>query len=354
MDRLAMSDSPLETAPVSGLDRRSLLKGSAWAVPVIAVAVAAPSASASTTTNLALLSPQFGSGVPLFTPSLTQRYVASEPVGVVVGSTTGQIYTGPVILRLEVDRRLWDVTGFTYDTRDGQGARDAAFSGPVLSGDRAVYSATFAATVVANADPYTGILVRPQLTFLGDYPNDTLEPTDSVSTWTLVEPSDANASDNVYVNDPSTPEDASPFGATVTADFEEVASGAGSAYRPTQATVTSVGPGSTAAGDHVQLSFDVALGDAVSPTNVALNGTPAPGLLAENSNSASGDFRSVVFTLTSPLASGDVLTFGLSYSGGTGNTPQGTFWSQIGYAATVANDPDQRALSQSYVNGPES
>ena len=74
-----MSSAP-STSPVSrGLDRRSVLKAGAWSVPVIAVAVAAPAASASTTANLALLSPQFGSGVPMFTPSLTQRYVASEP-----------------------------------------------------------------------------------------------------------------------------------------------------------------------------------------------------------------------------------------------------------------------------------
>jgi len=125
-----MSSAP-STSPVSrGLDRRSVLKAGAWSVPVIAVAVAAPAASASTTANLALLSPQFGSGVPMFTPSLTQRYVASEPVGVVVGNTSGTAYSGPVVMRFEVDRRLWEGSGFTYDPRDGQGERAASFSGP--------------------------------------------------------------------------------------------------------------------------------------------------------------------------------------------------------------------------------
>ncbi|MDI9891434.1 hypothetical protein [Microbacterium sp. IEGM 1404] len=349
-----MSDSPETTRSPRGVARRSVLKAGAWSVPVVAVAVAAPAVSASTTANLALLPPQFGSGVPLFTPALTERYVASEPVGVVVGNTTGQVYTGPVILRLEVDRRLWDVTGFTYDARDGEGARSAGFSGPSVTGDRAVYTATFAATVVPNADPYTGILVRPDLTFLGDYPDDTLEPADSVSTWTLVEAADLDASDNVHVNGPGATEESSPFGATVTADFAQVTSGSGSAYRPTQATLTSVGPNPTAVGDTVRVTFDAALGDLASLEGVALNGTPAPDLVSEQSNTVSGAFRSVLFSLTSPLASGDVVTFALSYSDPTGATPQVGSSPQIGYSAAVPNDPDQRALSRSYVNGPQS
>ena len=349
-----MSSAP-STSPVSrGLDRRSVLKAGAWSVPVIAVAVAAPAASASTTANLALLSPQFGSGVPMFTPSLTQRYVASAPVGVVVGNTSGTAYSGPVVMRFEVDRRLWEVSGFTYDPRDGQGERAASFSGPDVSGDRAVYTVSFAATVAPDSDPYTGILVRPQLTFLGDYPNDTLAPEDSTSSWVIVDPSDTDPSDGVWVNGPGDPVDATPFGATLTADFERVDVGGGSAYRPTRATLTSVGPNPTAVGDVVRVGFDPALGDLVVAQAVTLNGSAAPDLLSEQTNTVSGGQRSVVFALTSPLAADDRVEFTLAYEGGSGATPLAGGSSQISYSAATANDPNQRAVSQSYINQPGS
>lgn len=342
--------TPLPTGP----DRRSVLKAGAWAVPVIAIAVAAPAASASTAANLALLPPQFGSSAPMFTPSLTQRYGASEPSGVVVGNTSGEVYTGPVILRLEVDRRLWDVTGFTYDTRDGAGARETSFTGPVLSADRAVYTVSFAATVAPNSDSFTGILVRPLLTFLGDYPNDTLAPADAVSSWVLVEPVDAGTSDNVFVNNPGEPVDATPFGATLTADFELVNSGGGSAYRPTNATLTSIGPNPTAVEDRVGVRFDPAVADDVSLQNVALNGVPSPDLLSQRTNSVSGGQRYVDFAFTGALAAGDVVTFSLVYSGGTGATPANTVWSQVGYVPVTPNDDDQRGRGQSFANQPGS
>lgn len=354
MDRSLMSSASKTIPQPTGPDRRSILKAGAWSVPVVALAVAAPAASASTTANLALLPPQFGSSIPMFTPSLTQRYDASEPSGVVVGNTTSEVYTGPVILRLEVDRRLWDVTGFTYDTRDGEGARAASFSGPTLSDDRAVYTVSFAATVAPDTDSFTGILVRPTLTFLGDYPNDTLAPADAGASWVLVEPADAGPSDNVFVNNPGEPVDATPFGATLTADFELVASGDGSAYRPTNATLTSIGPNPTAVEDRVTVGFDPALADDVVLQNIALNGAASPDLLSQRTNTVSGGRRSVDFAFTGPLAEGDVVTFTLLYSGGTGATPASTAGSQIAYVPVTPNDDNQRGRGQSFANQPGS
>ncbi len=346
--------SPSPSTADSGLDRRTLLKTGAWAVPTLAVAVAAPAASASTpqTVNLTLEGPQAGSSYPLFTPSLTERYLADAPYGTVIVNTGSTEYVGPLIVSLEVDRRLWNVTGFTYDTRGSAGRQPLPFSGPTISGNRATYTVSFAATVAAGSDAFNGVLVLVQAEALGEYPNDRFEPADSAYTWAILEPNDdANPADNVREITAGAPVSAAPFGGEMTAQFEEVASGTGSAYRPTSATLTSIGPNSIAAGDGIRVGFDATLGDSVDPQNVTLNGTAAAGLLTLTDNSVSGGRRSVLFALTAPLAQDDVVAFDLEYGAGTGGTPLSNT-SQIGYVPATANSDDQRGGNVSYVNQP--
>lgn len=340
----------------TGIGRRTLLKTGAWAVPTLAVAVAAPAASASTpaTVNLTLEGPQAGSSVPLFTPSLTERFLADAPFGTVIINTGSTEYVGPLIVSLEVDRRLWNVTGFTYDTRGSSGESPATLSGPTFSGNRATYTASFAATVAAGTDAYTGVFLRVQSEFLGDYPNDRFEPADTAYTWAILEPNDdANPADNIREIPASDPVSSSPFGGAMTAQFEEVPSGSGSAYRPTSATLTSIGPNPIAAGDGIRVGFDATIGDSVEAQNVTLNGTAAPGLLSVADNTVSGGRRSVLFALTAPLAQDDAVAFDLSYTGSTGGTPVSNS-SQIGYAPATPNSYDQRGVNVSYVNQPGS
>ncbi|WZH38442.1 MAG: hypothetical protein PIR02_07170 [Microbacterium enclense] len=350
-----MNSSP--STPASGYDRRTFLRIGAWAVPALAVsgALAAPPAWAGTpkTVNLALQGPQFGSSIPLFTPALTQRFDASEPAGTVIANTGTTAYTGSIVLTLEVDSRLWKVTGFTYDTRTSAGAKAATFSGPTISGNRATYTATFTATIAPGTDPFTGVLVRPKASFLGAYPNDTFALADTAYTWKLRTPNDdADTSDNVWKITAGAPVSAAPFGGALTATFAKVASGSGSAYRPTSATLTSIGPKPIAAGDGIRVSFDAAVGGGVQPKSVTLNGTAASTLLTVAENTVSGGRRSVLLKLAKPLAAGDKVAFTLSYSAGTGGTPGAA--AQIGYWPVSANSADQRGMNVSYVDQPSS
>jgi hypothetical protein len=350
-----ISSSP--TSP--GFDRRSFLKVGAWVVPAMAAATAATAtpawAATPKTVNLALQGPQFGSSIPLFTPALTQRFDADEPAGVVIANTGTTAYKGTIVLTLEVDSRLWKVTGFTYDTRTSAGSAAAKFSGPTMSGNRATYTATFTATIAAKTDPFTGVLVQPKATFLGDYPNDKFAPADTAYTWRLKTPDDdANTSDNVRKGAAGKPVSASPFGAVVTAKYAKVTSGNGSAYRPTSATVTSIGPKPIRAGDGILVSFDAAVGGGVQPKSVTLNGKAVSKLLTVSQNTVSGGRRSVLLTFSSAVAAGGKVAFTLSYSAGTGGNPTAGTSSQIGYWPTDLNSPDQRGRKKSSVNQPGS
>ena len=350
----------ISSSPASpGFDRRSFLKVGAWVVPAMAAATAVTAtpawAATPKTVNLALQGPQFGSSIPLFTPALTQRFDASEPAGTVIANTGTTAYKGTIVLTLEVDSRLWKVTGFTYDTRTSAGSAAATFSGPTMSGNRATYTATFTATIAPKTDPFTGVLVRPKATFLGDYPNDTFAPADTAYTWRLKTPNDdADTSDNVWKITAGKAVSAKPFGGALKVKWAKVTSGSGSAYRPSSATLTSIGPNPIKAGDGIRVSFDAAIGGGITPKSVTVNGTAVSKLLTVAENTVSGGRRSVLLKLSSALAAKDVLSFTLSYSAGTKGNPTSGVTSQIGYAPTTANSADQRGGNVSYVNQPGS
>jgi hypothetical protein len=94
-----MSETKSLAAPKTSFDRRAVVKGAAWSVPVIAAAIAAPAAAASVTpaTLSAALVP--GSGVP--TVGGTPEMHGTGPKGFAV-TTTGVAVTGAISVVIDV------------------------------------------------------------------------------------------------------------------------------------------------------------------------------------------------------------------------------------------------------------
>ncbi|MET3951491.1 hypothetical protein [Arthrobacter sp. UYEF36] len=92
-----MSETKSLVAPKASFDRRSVVKGAAWSVPVIAAAIAAPAAAASTHTYSAALIA--GSGFPTVvgTPQMSGTGLQGFAV-----STTGATFTGAVSVVINV------------------------------------------------------------------------------------------------------------------------------------------------------------------------------------------------------------------------------------------------------------
>lgn len=92
-----MSEIKSLAAPKASFDRRAVVKGAAWSVPVIAAAIAAPAAAASHHTYSAALI--LGTNRPIV--SGTPQMSGTGPQGFAV-STTGDTFTGAVSVVINV------------------------------------------------------------------------------------------------------------------------------------------------------------------------------------------------------------------------------------------------------------
>ena len=105
---LEMSETKSLSAPKASFDRRSVVKGAAWSVPVIAAAIAAPAAAASETTATVTFAPVPAAGTTPFvrvgheqSPGQTKQGAASQTFtiqntpGAITGNITGLITITP-------------------------------------------------------------------------------------------------------------------------------------------------------------------------------------------------------------------------------------------------------------------
>ena len=163
------------TAPKANFDRRAVLRGTAWSVPVIAVAIAAPAAAASQVSQPSpTLSANLitGTGVP--TVGGTPATLGTGPKGFAV-STTGAAVTGAISVVI-------DVTPHAATTADGVGLAITASAlpasgqsspfnfvynrtgtGSVANGTELKFTVTVTVTVVESASKKT---VLPAMVFV--------------------------------------------------------------------------------------------------------------------------------------------------------------------------------------------
>ena len=347
----ANEECPLTDAPDNALsrtiDRRTVLKAGAWSAPVIAVAATAPLAAATGGWDLSLEPPQFGADVPLFTGDLTGTYTVPEPVGYVIGNRGATASPlASIAITLELDRRLWDVTGLQYRPIGSSDLVDAVHGTPTIDGDVARHTWTIVASVPPNTTHVDGILVRPTLRFLGEYPDDHFDDIVPVS-WILTPPAgDADATNNIVLwpaTGAVTP--AAPFGAVTEVDWESVVVGTShTTYRPAVARLTSVGPHPIPAGDRVLVNIESQATSAVDVDGDALlDGVPTPGLVTLDETGPSGDSdRQYYFRIDQPIPAGSVLSipFASTDAGGSGGESSASW---VTYWPADLNSPDQRA-----------
>src|SRR5687767_14217638 len=94
-----MSEITSLAAPKATFDRRAVVKGAAWSVPVIAAAIAAPAAAASTPQQTLSLNLVAGTGFP--TVAGTPQMSGTGHQGFAV-STTGAAMTGAISVVIDV------------------------------------------------------------------------------------------------------------------------------------------------------------------------------------------------------------------------------------------------------------
>ncbi len=344
-----------DVADVRTIDRRTLLKASAWAAPAIAVTAVVPVAAATTTGqwDLSFEPPQAGSAAPMFTADLTGRYTVPDPFAYYIGNRgDADSPLGAIVVMLEIDRRLWRATGMTH--RQYGVDTVAAHTEPVIDGNIARYTWTIVASVPANTvwNPEGGypnaIFVRPDLEFLGYYPNDAVDPATVVPVrWTLLPPDgDDDASNNVVqYSAHSVVEAAETFGATTTAEWEAVdVGGLYRGFRPTSATLTALAINGIRAGDRVLVSVDdqttagVALdGDAL------LDGVQVVDLVTFDGRDATWQYQSY-FRINQPIPAGSVLTLPFVHTDVVPpETPRAGQSSWVTYWPSTLNSEDQRA-----------
>ena len=175
-----MSEIKSLAAPKASFDRRAVVKGAAWSVPVIAAAIAAPAAAASGPTYSAAFIA--GNGLP--TVAGTPQMSGTGHQGFEV-STTGATFTGAVsvVINVQPDAAT-AATGVglavtaSAGTRTGQSAPyNFAYSrtGTATVASDAVlkYTVTVTVTVVESASKST---VLPAMAFVA-----TLKPITTVS-----------------------------------------------------------------------------------------------------------------------------------------------------------------------------
>ena len=92
-----MSETKGLSAPKASFDRRSVVKGAAWSVPVIAAAIAAPAASASETTATAAFGP-IGNVTYKGSPTKT----GTAPTSFIIQNSAGAAINGNVTVKLTI------------------------------------------------------------------------------------------------------------------------------------------------------------------------------------------------------------------------------------------------------------
>lgn len=135
----------------SGLRRRTILKASAWSLPVIAVAVATPLAAASTAIDLELTAQPFGDRIIVTNPEGTLAFDATIPY-TFDATTFGQAATAGTTLILSFDVRLLD------DVSVAMGGEPATQLTSELTGN--TRTVTFALPIPIPADGVT-IPIQP-------------------------------------------------------------------------------------------------------------------------------------------------------------------------------------------------
>lgn len=175
----------ITTSEARGLARRTVLKASAWSVPVIAVAVATPMAAASTAVDLELRE-SAGDGLTGFSPDRLRAYtlsIASEMRARVIGTTPTAVGS---TLTLSYDNRLMD------DPSVEIGSTAAIAQSPTVNGNTTTVTFTLPVPI-PTAEPGVMISVGFAVRNAGDWYED-IEPYSIM----LLPPggSDSNSSNN--------------------------------------------------------------------------------------------------------------------------------------------------------------
>lgn len=160
----------------NGPSRRTVLKATAWSLPVVAVAAATPLAAASTTGDLLLTARTGGTTIGANDPGATEAYVLAIPPGFDVTTIGTERTPAGATLIVTFDSRLLGDPSATMDginaprtpvTIDGNVAT-ATFTLPLgipANGTTEPLLITFATISngvwVTDAQPYTVTLVAP-------------------------------------------------------------------------------------------------------------------------------------------------------------------------------------------------
>lgn len=158
---------------------------------------------------------------------------------------------------------------------------------------------------------------------------------------------DADASNDLQAFPAPTYLPAEPFGALLDINWEGVAvAGQYTAYRPTSATMMSVGPSPILAGEGMLLRVDQHLTDTIGiQGDATLNGAAVPGLIDARPFNDPPQSGVAIFALTQDLAEGDVLGVTFAYTQPTtANGPDiSRANAQLSYwPGGRLNDPDDR------------
>lgn len=156
-----MSDKEI-SAPKKGLDRRAVVKGAAWTLPVVAAAIAAPAASASTqaaltaftgtSSGLAWFSLSSGVGTSVAGTGPTALTVQNNP-GAIPGNITGTITIsqnpGLSLLGQPKGIGVASITGAAINSRTASGG-SGGIAGIGAIADTTVTTFTYTAGVASS------------------------------------------------------------------------------------------------------------------------------------------------------------------------------------------------------------
>lgn len=321
----------------------------AWAAPVVTLAAAAPAASASPSAgfDLALDPPQMGSSFYMFNGALTRLLEVGEPVATVVANHGTVASPAGFTLQVSYDSAVFRINGATANFGGSSTQETPLPVGTRSLADR-VETVTFTIPVVIppGTDPFTGYFVRFDYDIVGVYPNDTVDNYHPTYFTILPVAGDADPSNNVAVGSKAT--DAgpvSPWGVLADASYETKAIGSLTLKRPTTVTWTSIGPNPTPAGSTLRIGTDAQTASQVRISAVRVNGTAAPSAVTFTSQESFYDETiTAVYDLNVRLASGDVLSYDLTYVDQT--PPAGIsqiYSAQATFYAPDPNSPAQRA-----------
>lgn len=285
-----------------------------------------------------------GSSFYMFNGSFTRLLQVSEPVATVVANHGTVASPAGFTLQVSYDSAVFRFTGATGRFADSSANGTPL---PILSRTQAdrVETVTFTIPVVIppGTDPFTGYFVDFDYDIVGVYPHDSIDDYRSAHFTLLPVPGDANPSNNVAVG--STAVDAgavSPWGVLADAAYETRAVGALTVKRPTRITWTSVGPNPTPSGSTLRIGTDAQATSEVRVDNVRINGVAAPSAISFVSQESNyGETITAVYDLNSRLASGDVLTYDVTYVDQT--PPVGISQIHPAQASFFAPDPNSPA-----------